>query len=115
MIATISPYADFILKTINILVLLYAFYNFTKKPSIAISEKLAKLEAKVDELERSLNTNWDMTRGHQTTIDDIQLSILYLLDFEVAYCAHFSKSGDDEIDTTDLDEARNIIRKRLKK
>ena len=48
-------------------------------------------------------------------LDDIQLCILYLLDFEVAYCAHFSKDGEEKIDTTDLDEARNIIRKRLKK
>lgn len=115
MITGVAPYADLILKTFNIIVLLYAFYKFTKKPGDDIITRLSKLEARVDENERSLNTNWETTRNHQAMIDDIQLCILYLLDFEVAYCAHFSGDGDEKIDTTDLDEARNIIRKRLKK
>lgn len=115
MIASISPYADLILKTLNIVVLLYAFYKFTRKPGEDISARLAKVEHRLDEYERSLNTNWDMTRSHQTMIDDIQLCILYLLDFEVSFCAHFPKQGDETIDTSDLDEARNIIRTRLKK
>lgn len=114
MIENVTPYADLILKTFNIIVLVYAFYKFTKKPENDILTRLSKLEARVDENERSLNNNWEITRGHQDTLDDIQLCILYLLDFEVAYCAHFSK-GEEKIDTTDLDEARNIIRKRLKK
>ena len=115
MIENVTPYADLILKTFNIIVLIYAFYKFTKKPENDILTRLSKLEARVDENERSLNNNWDITRSHQGMLDDIQLCILYLLDFEVAYCAHFSKDGEEKIDTTDLDEARNIIRKRLKK
>lgn len=95
--------------------MIYALYKFTRKPTEDINERLVKIETRLDDTERSLNTNWETTRSHQTMIDDIQLCILYLLDFEVAYCAHFSGDGDEKIDTTDLDEARNIIRKRLKK
>lgn len=115
MISTIAPYSDFLLKILNIIVLFYAFYKFTKKPSEEITSRLIKLEARLDELERSLNTNWEETRRQKSVMDDIQLCILYLLDFEVAYCAHSSKKeGEEEIDTTDLDEARKIIRQRLK-
>lgn len=115
MIASISPYADLILKTLNIVVLLYAFYKFTRKPGEDISARLNNIERRLDDYERSLNTNWDMTRANQTMINDIQLCILYLLDFEVSFCAHFQEQGNVKIDTSDLDEARNIIRKRLKK
>ena len=115
MIANLTPYTDIILKILNIIVLLYAFYKFTKKPGEDISARLAKIDHRLDEIERSLNTNWDMTRTHQTMIDDIQLCILYLLDFEVTFCAHFPKEGEEKVDTSDLDEARSIIRKRLKK
>lgn len=112
MIAAVSPYADFLLKIINIIALFYAFYKFTKKPGEDLTEKLAKLESRVEKLEQSLNNNWEQTRKSQTVLDDIQLCILYLLDFEVAYCAN--KAGEEKIDTSNLDEARKIIRQRLK-
>lgn len=115
MITNVSPYLDLLLKIINIIVLFYAFYKFTKRPGEDTAARFGKLEARIDDLERSINTNWEQTRKQQTTIDDIQLSILYLLDFEIAYCAHFSKKdGAEEIDTTNLDKARDTIRQRLK-
>lgn len=114
MISTIAPYSDFLLKILNIIVLFYAFYKFTKKPGEDLVARLAKIEARLDEQERSLNTNWEETRRQKSVMDDIQLCILYLLDFEVAYCAHAPKTDGEEIDTTDLDEARKIIRQRLK-
>lgn len=115
MIATIAPYSDFLLKILNIIVLFYAFYKFTKKPGEDMVARLAKLEARLDEQERSLNTNWEQTRKQQSMLEDIQMCILYLLDYEVAYCAYASKKeGEGEIDTSDLDEARKIIRQRLK-
>lgn len=94
--------------------LIYAFWRFTRKPSEAMIEKFTKLEVRISDLEKSVNSNWEQTRKHQSMLDDIQLCILYLLDFEVAYCASTSKHGDEAIDTTDLDEARKIIRQRLK-
>lgn len=115
MITAISSNMDFILKVLNIIALLYAFYKFTKKPGEDISARLAKIDHRLDEIERSLNTNWDMTRQHQTMLDDIQLCILYLLDFEVTFCAHYPTEGNEKVDTSDLDEARSIIRTRLKK
>lgn len=95
--------------------MIYALYKFTRKPTEDINERLVKIETRLDDTERSLNNNWEQTRKSQSMIEDIQLCILYLLDFEVAYCTHATmKEGSEEIDTTDLDEARKIIRQRLK-
>lgn len=115
MITVLLPWLQAGVSICTLIGLAYAFYKFTKKPEEDIAEKLTKLDVRVSDLEKSVNSNWELTRKHQTMIDDIQLCILYLLDFEVAYCAaHASKNGEDEIDTTDLDEARKIIRQRLK-
>ncbi len=95
--------------------MIYALYRFTRKPSEDINERLVRIETRLDDCERSLNSNWEQTRKSQSMIEDIQLCILYLLDFEVAYCTHATmKEGAEEIDTTGLDEARKIIRQRLK-
>ncbi len=95
--------------------MIYALYKFTRKPGEDINERLVKIETRLDDTERSLNTNWEQTRKQQSMLEDIQMCILYLLDYEVAYCAYASKKeGSEEIDTTDLDEARKIIRQRLK-
>lgn len=104
-----------IVTSCTFLGMIYAFYKFAKKPSENISERFVKIETRLDDCERSLNTNWEQTRKSQSMIEDIQLCILYLLDFEVSYCTHATmKDGAEEIDTTDLDEARKIIRQRLK-
>ena len=92
----------------------YAFYKFTRKPAESITERFVKLETRVDKLEKSVDDNWEQTRKHGSMLEDIQLCILYLLDFEVVYCAHSSITNGEEIDTTNLDEARKIIRQRLK-
>lgn len=114
MIQQILPWLQAGVSICTLIGLAYAFYKFTKKPEDVIITRLIKLEAKVDDIDRSLNTNWDETRKTKTVVDDIQLCILYLLDFEVVYCTHASSVNGDEIDTTNLDEARKIIRQRLK-
>ncbi|MBO7450458.1 MAG: hypothetical protein J6U54_08810 [Clostridiales bacterium] len=114
MIANVSPYLDLLLKIINIIVLFYAFYKFTKRPGEDMAARFGKIEARLDDLERSLNTNWEQTRKQQSVMDDIQLCLLYLLDFEAAYCSSHSKDDGTKIDTTNLDKARDTIRQRLK-
>lgn len=114
MITVLLPWLQAGVSICTLIGLAYAFYRFTKKPEEGITTRLIKLETKVDDMERSLNTNWDETRKTKTVVDDIQLCILYLLDFEVVYCAHASTVNGDDIDTTNLDEARKIIRQRLK-
>lgn len=114
MITVLLPWLQAGVSICTLIGLAYAFYKFTKKPEEGITTRLIKIEAKVDDIERSLNTNWDETRKTKTVLDDIQLCILYLLDFEVVYCTHASSVNGEEIDTTNLDEARKIIRQRLK-
>ena len=92
----------------------YTLYRFTRKPAEDLAEKYAKLEIRVSNLEKAMDANWEQTRKHDTMLNDIQLCILYLLDFEVVYCTHASTVNGEEIDTTNLDEARKIIRQRLK-
>lgn len=113
-ILNINPYLQLFLNIGAIAVMLYTLKKFLGTPQNDLEKRIAALEVKQADLERSLNTNWDQTRKQQSVMDDIQLCILYLLDFEVTYCAHVPKSEGEEIDTTDLDEARKIIRQRLK-
>ena len=114
MITVLLPWLQAGVSICTLAGLIYAFWRFTKKPEENITTRLIKLETKVGDIERSLNTNWDETRKTKTVLDDIQLCILYLLDFEVVYCTHASSVNGEEIDTTNLDEARKIIRQRLK-
>lgn len=113
-ILDIQPYLQLFLNIGAIAVMLYTLKKFLGTPQNDLEKRITALEVKQADLERSLNTNWDQTRKQQSVMDDIQLCILYLLDFEVTYCAHSSKTDGEEIDTTDLDEARKIIRQRLK-
>lgn len=114
-ILNINPYLQLFLNIGAIAVMLYTLKKFLGTPQNNLEQRITVLETKIADMERSLNTNWEETRRQKAVMDDIQLCILYLLDFEVTYCAHAPKvDGQDEIDTTDLDEARKIIRQRLK-
>lgn len=113
-ITDVLPWLQTGVSVCTLIGIAYTFWRFTRKPAEDMAEKFAKLESRVDSIEKSVDANWDQTRKHQSMLDDIQLCILYLLDFEVAYCAHASMHDGEEIDTTDLDEARKIIRQRLK-
>ena len=113
-ITDVLPWLQAGVSICTLIGLAYAFYKFTRKPSEDMIEKFTKLEVRISDLEKSVNSNWEQTRKHQTMLDDIQLCILYLLDFEVVYCTHASTANGEEIDTTNLDEARKIIRQRLK-
>lgn len=113
-IQDILPWLQAGVSICTLIGLIYAFWRFTRKPNEDLAEKYAKLEVKVSNLEKAMDANWEQTRKHDTMLNDIQLCILYLLDFEVVYCTHASTVNGEEIDTTNLDEARKIIRQRLK-
>ena len=113
-ITDIQPWIQTAVSLCTLIGIGYAFYRFTRKPGEDMTERIVKLETKVADLEKSLDNNWEQTRKHNTMLDDIQLCILYLLDFEVVYCTHATSANGEEIDTTNLDEARKIIRQRLK-
>lgn len=107
----ISPYIDMLLKLLNVIALLYAFYKFTRKPGEDIVTRLVKIEAKLEEMERSLNSSWAEHRTQKNTNEVMQNCVLALIDFELSYCIHTNYAED----TSDLEEAKSILRNHLAK
>lgn len=109
MMTQISPYIDMLLKLLNVIALLYAFYKFTRKPGEDIVTRLAKIESKLDEMERSLNNSWNEHRAQKDTNEVMQNCVLALIDFELSYCIHTNYAED----TSDLEQAKNTLRNHL--
>lgn len=105
----ISPYLDMLLKLFNIIALIYAFYKFTRKPGEDIVTRLAKIETKLEEVERSLNSSWAEHRAQKDTNEVMQNCVLALIDFELSYCIHTNYAED----TSDLEEAKTTLRNHL--
>jgi hypothetical protein len=98
-----------LLKLVNIIALIYAFYKFTRKPGEDIVTRLAKIEAKLEEVERSLNSSWVEHRAQKDTNEVMQNCVLALIDFELSYCIHTNYAED----TSDLEQAKNTLRNHL--
>lgn len=111
MIPQAMPYMDMFIKVCNIIALLYAFYKFTKKPGDDILTRLSKIEVKLDEMERSLNRSWEEHRAQKETNEVMQNCVLALIDFELSYCIHTNYAED----TSDLEEAKTLLRTHLSK
>jgi hypothetical protein len=94
MMTQISPYLDMLLKLFNIIALIYAFYKFTRKPGEDIVTRLAKIEAKLEEMERSLNSSWVEHRAQKDTNEVMQNCVLALIDFELSYCIQLNSISD---------------------
>lgn len=116
MVAT--QYLDALLKIMNVIVLLYAFYKFTKKPGENIKveieqlkQKQAELELKLIEVERSLLLGNNNFQALREVVEGITSGVLAIVDFELTYCARTSYDGD----MTDLKAAQTTIRSLKKK
>ena len=107
----IQPYLQMILNIGSIVVMLYALKKFLGTPHDDLLSRVVTLERKFEEIEKSLNFNWDEHRAQKETNEAIQNSVLAIVDFELTFCSH---AGYD-IDTTDLEEAKRILRKHLAK
>lgn len=110
-ILEIQPYLQMFLNIGSIVVMLYALKRFLGSPHDDLLSRVVTLEGKMNEVEKSLNVNWDNHREQKETNEAIQNSVLAIVDFELTFCSH---AGYD-IDTTDLEEAKKILRKHLAK
>lgn len=110
-ILTIQPYLQMALNIGSITVMLYALKKFLGTPHDDLLSRVVKLERRMDDAEKSLNVNWDEHREQKDTNEAIQNAVLAIVDFELTFCSH---AGYD-IDTTDLEEAKRILRKHLAK
>lgn len=106
-----QPYLQMALNIGSIVVMLYALRKFLGTPHDDLLSRVVTLERRMDEAEKSLNINWDDHRAQKETNEAIQNAVLAIVDFELTFCSH---AGYD-IDTTDLEEAKRILRQHLAK
>lgn len=114
---TIVTTMQMILSFANICILAYAFLKFVNKPHDTLEGKHEELKKRVDEhdlrfkeVQESLHQGNDKFR-QQADINEVFINcMLAFIDFEMAYCSH---TGYE--DTSDLDNAKNTLRKYLAK
>ncbi len=97
-----------LLQIANVVILGYALYKFMNKPRNTLEEKVKEHEVKIREIEESLKQGNDRFRNEASTIEVIQMCMLALLDFELAYCAHNNYEH-----TEDLIKAKNLLQEHL--
>ena len=86
-----------VLYFLNICVLLYAFYNFMKKPQNTLEDRVAQVEGKVNDIEVSLKQGNDRFRDQKDTDEVFANCMLAFIDFEIAYCIHTGYEHDKDI------------------
>lgn len=102
------PYLQLILATMNVCVLLFAFYKFLNKPRTDLEKTVDALEVRVKEIETSLKQGNDRFREQDNTNEVMQVCMLALIDFELSFCIHTNYS-----DTEDLVKAKDKLRNHL--
>ena len=104
----------------NLVVLLYAFKNFLRKPQETITARIAALEVRVaalevreqenmQEVQRSLKLGNDEFRISKETNRVLQTCTLALIEFELSYCSHTNYAGD----VSDLESAKKVLHEHL--
>lgn len=86
-----------VLNLFNIIVLLYAFRLFLRKPRDTIEGRVLELEVKVKEIEQSLHQGNDRFKAQENTNEIILHSILALIEFEIQYCLVEKKPMSEEL------------------
>ena len=94
MITQIQPYFQVAVSFCNLIVLVYAFYKFSKKPHDSLEQRVTVLEVKSKEHDEALHHGNDKFRELKQASTLIVTSILALIEFEVDYCMHH---GDEKI------------------
>lgn len=107
----IQPYIQMIINIGTLAVMLYTLKTFLGRPHDDLLARIVKLESKVEEHDRSLDNSWEEHRSQKDTNEAIQTAVLAIVDFELTFCSH----ADYKIDTTDLEEAKTILRRHLGK
>ena len=108
MLENFSEVLKVLLQIANIVILGYALYKFLNKPRNTLEEKVKEHDVKIKEIEDSLKQGNDRFRNEANTIEVMQICMLALIDFELAYCAH-----TDYKYTEDLLKAKNILQEHL--
>ena len=82
----LGEYFDLFIKLAQIITLVYAAYKFTRKPHDTLESRIAAIEVKLSEIERSLHQGNDRFREQEDTNEILLRCTFALLEFEVHYC-----------------------------
>lgn len=107
----LQPYMSFFLDLAAIFAVLYGVRKYLKTPHNDLEKRVTTLEVKQAEMERSLKEGNDNFRKQKEFNEDIMTCILALVDYEISYCSNTEYNGD----TSDLQEAKKILRQRKAK
>lgn len=88
---------QFLLTLGNVCIMMYAFRVFLRKPQTSLEERVAVLEAKVTDQEKSLSKGNERFQNHDRAIEVIIHSIMALIEFEVQYCISERKPMSEEL------------------
>ncbi len=86
---------QFFLAFCQILIMLYAFRSFLRKPHDSIEARVLALEVKMKDMESSLHQGNDRFRNQESTNEVLIKSILALVEFEIQYCIEEKKPMSD--------------------
>lgn len=90
--------------------LIYGFGKFLAKPHDTLEQRVAVLELKAEEINRSLDKGNDKFRNQETTNEVLIHSTLALIEFEIQYCLTEKKPM-----SKDLEKAREDLHHYLAK
>lgn len=105
---TIMSIMQMVLSFGNICILGYAFYKFINKPHDTLEDRVTTIEMDVKEIKQSLHQGNDRFREQESTNEVMQICLLALIDFELAYCSHTNYEH-----TEDLIKAKEKLREHL--
>ena len=88
---------DVILKTANIAIIAYGLYKFLGKPHSTLEQRVAKIEAKIEDLERQQEKDEIRINDNEDATEAIQKSLLALIEFEIQFCISHNEGISDEL------------------
>ena len=107
-VQTLLPVLQMVLAFGNICVLGYALLKFLNKPHSTLEDRVNAHDVEIREIKDSLKQGNDRFREQEDTNEVMQICMLALIDFELAYCSH-----TDYQYTDDLVKAKDALRKHL--
>lgn len=107
-VTALLPYLQLILTTMNVCILVFAFYKFLNKPRTSLEEKVELHDVEIQGIKASLYHGNDRFRELDTTNEVIRTCMLALLDFELSYCIRTGYT-----DTADLGIVKDKLRSHL--
>jgi hypothetical protein len=87
----------------EIVMLIYALYKFTRKPTDSLDQRVTTLEVKLNEHERKLRQGNDKFWSYGNVMETLVRCTLALMKFEVHYCESEHKEISDDLVTAEKD------------